>query len=357
MVHLVHEQVYAQFIDKKSTYILAGDIGGTNSNFGIIDLENGRPQLLIYFQAHSQEIADYPIFFKELTEYIRNKYDISCSRACIGAAGVVFENRIVKLTNLPVTLDAQQLQKSTGIKNLILINDFEAVGAGIDYCNQKDIVTIHAGKGQPKAHKACLGAGTGLGKSLLIWNEHAGCYIPHASEGGHADYAAYTQEECALGEFIKKEKNDKHPISWEDVISGRGIQRIYRFLATQKKYPETEITRLIHKQSFAPDNISRYALQDEQCRDTFVWYIRLYARCTKNYAFDALALNGIYIAGGIAARNVELFKNSLFLQEFMNCDQLCEIIQDIPVYVVADYTINLYGAARWMYLSEQKIVG
>ena len=85
-------------------------------------------------------------------------------------------------------------------------------------------------------------------------------------------------------------------------------------------------------------------------------YARFYARCARSFVLDVLALNGIYIAGGIASKNIELFLNPIFLQEFMQCGRQEELLRDVPIFVVADYNVSLFGAAAFMSLYDQGII-
>jgi glucokinase len=338
-------------------FFLAGDIGGTNSNFGIMDIHNQHPKLLVSLHVKSKDVEDYPTFIADLCAYIKDTYQITFSRACIGASGVVTENRAAaKPTNLDKLIDAQAIAAKANLEKVVLINDFEAVALGIDYVDAKDLVVVNKGKFRPYAHKACIGAGTGFGKAALLWNNHFQRYLPISSEGGHADCAGQTDQEIALFAMIKQEEHCDS-VSWEDILSGSGLQRIYRFLNKTGSYTADACSLEIQKSGLQPDFISRYAKTgDSLCVDVFLMYARFYARCAKNFVLDMLALNGIYIAGGIAAKNVELFFNPVFLHEFMQCGRQAALLRDVPIVVVADYNVSLFGAAAFMALYDQGIL-
>lgn len=355
MFENLREVVYVDQLPQQGVFFLAGDIGGTNSNFGILEMGNRqKSRLIISLHVKSQTVTDYTSLVADLVAYIKERYGISFYDACFGAAGIVSENRhLAKPTNLSVTLDTTAIKKASGLPHLLLINDFEAVALGIDLIDPATIITINRGKERKYAHKACIGAGTGMGKAALLWHNHFKRYLPISSEGGHGDCSGQTSQDLALFEFIKQENHGDCPISWEDVLSGNGIQRIYRFLATQEKYDETAIAEEIAATRFDPDRISRYAKQDKRCQDTFLLYGQLYARCAKNFVLDVLALNGMYIAGGIAAKNVSLFHNPLFIQEFVRCGRHSSLLEQTPVFVIADYNVSLYGAYAFMELHDQ----
>ena len=63
----------------------------------------------------------------------------------------------------------------------------------------------------------------------------------------------------------------------------------------------------------------------------------------KNFALDSLSMNGIYIAGGIAAKNASLFFDPQFMSEFIRCGRQSKQLVAMPVALIADYNVSLYG--------------
>jgi glucokinase len=91
------------------------------------------------------------------------------SLVCIAAAGVVSEKRDwVKPTNLPIEIHTRAISERTGIECVFLVNDFEVIGYGLSSISKKDLFHVHEGKKREKANQAILGAGTGLGKCIMI---------------------------------------------------------------------------------------------------------------------------------------------------------------------------------------------
>ena len=355
MVPLEREVKYASLEDYKGPFFLAGDIGGTNSNFGIFSLEHQEPVLLISLHYKSKNILEFTVFMQEVVGYIESQYGITFEKGCIGAAGIIYPTRVwVKPTNLSFDINLSDVIQLTSFKRLLLINDFEAVALGIALLPSEDIVTVHKGHGYTRANKGFLGAGTGLGKSILSWSVESDRYLPIVSEGGHED-ACFYPTEIQLMNFLST-FTSPNPVSWEDTLSGAGIQKIYSFLGTVKSYPVTEATLEIERTDLNPDRISFYAQHDERCKDTFTLYIKLYARCAKNFALDALTLDGLYIAGGIAAKNISMFFDPLFRQEFTNCKKHNKKVQQMPLYIIANYNVSLYGAIVANRLHEQNLL-
>jgi len=56
----------------------------------------------------------------------------------------------------------------------------------------------------------------------------------------------------------------------------------------------------------------------------------------------------VFLAGGIAAKILPEMKSGVFMKEFLRCDipNIHTILQRIPVFVITDYRIGLYGCAN-----------
>ena len=353
-MYQIREVGYGVEIPRSFAVVLSVDIGGTNSNFGVFKQDDSTTTLVVSLHIKSQEISDFAQAVKQVVDYLREKYSLTVSTAIIAAAGVVSANKdFCKPTNLPFVIDARQIEQATAISCVYIVNDFDVIGYGLEGINPKDIVCVKRGLDNPHANRAIVGAGTGLGKSILVWDTHAQGYVPIASEGGHADFPAYTTHEMQLVYFVQQIERMVCPVSWEDLLSGRGIERIYHFFCHGggKKASLEEKTECLCSNGPHPDQIFARQLADRSSKLTLELYTILYARCAKNFALEALALGGLYIAGGIAAKNLSLFQQQLFIDEFLKCGKQARLLHDIPVYVITDYNVSLYGGI--IYLRKQ----
>jgi len=183
-------------------YVLGADIGGTNSNFGFFQVINSTRILRVSWHCKSQEITDFTQLMITLLEQVRQAYGIRIAYACFGAAGVVTpEQDFCKPTNLAITISSSALLRQTGLKCAPIVNDFAVIGYGLSSVAPEDLVLVHDGVEYTKGNKAVLGAGTGLGKSILWWSDERSRYMPVASEGGHADCAVQSNLELEIIEF------------------------------------------------------------------------------------------------------------------------------------------------------------
>lgn len=341
------EHIYVNEVPRNQLVVLGADIGGTNSNFGIFTADGDT--LLLSLHAKSQLVTNFTDLVSDVIAYCQQTYALRITHACFAAAGVVSADRMYcKPTNLPLALDVHDIIQRTPLECGFLVNDFAVIGYGLSRIDQKNLVQVKSGDPMAKEMRIIVGAGTGLGKSILWWNNQVNRYVPVESEGGHADFAAQSEEEFKLVRFIQNREERSCAISWEDVLSGNGIQRIYRyFRETNNTVPAD--TELEHN-GLHPDTIFKSRTRDDHAWHTYQYYARFYARCAKNFALDALARGGVYIAGGIAAKNLELFEQDEFLQEFVNCGKLEALLKKMPIYVITDYNVSLYGAAEYLKL-------
>jgi len=344
---LPFKEVLYRKVERNVTALLVADIGGTNANFGIAHIVGDDAHLLFSLHVKSKEIKDFTSLVRDVLFYAHKTYGITIKSACFAAAGAVApKQEVCKPTNLNITIDARDIVKHTSLTCAFIVNDFEVIGYGIDRIDPKDLVVAQRGNEYKHGNKAILGAGTGLGKAILRWVPSKDRYIPVPSEGGHADFAAQAELDIGLVNYIHSIGEHECNISWENVLSGKGISRIYTFFGLYKTYEQT----LAPAVAPHPDKIFANRNRDQQCWDTFALYTTYYARCAKNWALDALALGGIYIAGGIAAHNVDMFKLDIFLHEFASCGKQQRLLKSLPIWVIADYNVSIYGAIEYMKL-------
>lgn len=279
-------------------FILAADVGGTNTRFAVVGIGSSVGILL----SHSFKTKWIHFYTKvsEIVEKIRKTYGIELKDISIGASGIV-KNNSVNLTNIKRKISVDGILKETPIKNVLLMNDFETAGYGINAIDKgKDV-------------KLLIGPGTGLGKAVLVWNNG---YFPLPSEGGHAELV-YHKEEKKLVSFIKK-KRKKEFLEWEDVLSGRGVEDINEFL-TKKKIR-------------APKVIDKAV---------FELFSKYFARCCRNFALE-VSCSKIYVIGGVAQHHPEILKG-VFRKEFEK-GTFRSYLKSVKVELIKDELLGLYGA-------------
>jgi len=332
-----------QKLKKYSQFVLGGDVGGTNTTLGLFGFKDNKPELVFSIDLKTKKLKSLILPIQKMQLFARNN-NIVISGGCLAVAGPVSADRdFCNPTYINWNIDTRDIRKKTNL-DIFLINDFEGVGYGINLLQKKDIIEISKGrKAMPKATKAIIGAGTGLGKSILVYQNNPSAYIPIPSEGGFSDFPVRNEVELSLLNFIRKNKKIKAPISCEELISGKGIESIYLFL--RKRFKPTKFTVEIEKSIDKVPLISRYRCKDRTCEETFRLYTRFYARIAKNFVLDSLARGGLYITGGIATKNEEIFNTDDFMDEFEDVHRQHGILKRVPVWLITNHRTGLYGSA------------
>ena len=331
-----------------NSYVLGVDIGGTNTSIGVAGIKDDKVVLLFSLHFKTRDLSSVSSAIKETIDYAK-KQNISISHACVAAAGVVSSSEdFADLTNVDWDVDTDQIIKDTGLDSVFIINDFQAIGYGInllDHSNHADVfVAKKAEKNDfSKATKAIIGAGTGLGKSILFYDKGMNAYIPLPSEGGHGDFPAQNSFELGLLGFLKKERGFDEPVCYEELLSGRGVEGIYMFLRKLKNV-ESKVSKEIDCADDKAEIIFKNKNVDETCRETFRLFSCFYGRCAKNFVLDTMSLGGLYIAGGIASKNKDIFTSDVFLDEFLNAYQRKDVLERTQISVIMNYDVSLYGA-------------
>ncbi len=335
--------------------ILAGDVGGTKVHLALYGFEGG---VLKPVRDHKFPAGHYTCLDDVVKEFLQGdegvKSEIAAS--CFGCPGPVRDGRL-KLTNLPWTLDARELQKSLGIEHIFLINDLEANGYGIPELSTENVYTLHAGDASSVGHRGLVSAGTGLGECLLIWNAQTRRHMPIPSEGGHVDWAPRNDREIALLHYLQRTLNGR--VSSERVISGIGIKNVYAFLRDDQKMEEPQWLRE-RMASEDPNAVIGTCAEDgssEICVETMKIFASAYGAEAGNVALKVLAMGGIYLGGGIAPKALKVLESGGFKEAYLDKGRMSPLLETVPVRVILDDTCALLGAAAYAEIRAAELSG
>jgi glucokinase len=303
--------------------ILTADIGATNSRFASfritgdneLELEETR-----WFR--TQEFSSFRSLLAALKETPLKPDEAEI--AVFAVAGPVEGG----LRSSPpfISWDIETSEaKDAGIRRSVLINDFVAQAYACRTPVGESAERILTGQAVPDGTVAVMGAGTALGKAVLI-PDGTGGYAAVPSEGGHANFPFLPGRECEFQEFLLQRLGDVY-ITYNKVVSGRGLSYVHLFLTGEELAPEAVARKLV------PGS------------ETLQWGARFYGRACRNYALETLSLGGVYIAGGVAARTPALVTHEAFGAEFRSSPTLAHLLENMPVFLIRDEQSGLWGAA------------
>lgn len=332
--------------------ILAGDIGGTNTRLLLAQINNHntkKPKLIEISKAKYKN-KDFPKFEDIINEFINQNNAIpidSIKASCFAVAGPII-NQKVKLTNLPWSISAKRLKKNTNLKNILLINDFTAIGYGIPNLEPKDYMVLQNAPKKITSPIAYLGAGTGLGVGLMMPannNNNKISYKIIHTEGGHVDFAPTNTLQVNILQYLYKKY---HRVSAERLLSGNGLFNIYQYLQSSPPYGIKEDPNLKHETETGDPAkaISVYAIEKKDILSQIALdeFCKIYGSITGNIALSTLCYGGLYIAGGIAPQIIDVIKAGNFMRKFKDKGRMSSLLENIPLSVIIDPDIGLKGA-------------
>lgn len=307
--------------------ILAADIGGTNSRFASFTLKRN---LISHDRSIWLSTSAADSFEHLLDLLAQSNFELQPKDADIivfAVAGPVIDGFKCSPPNISWDIDLNDVPKEYGCEHALLMNDFLAQGYAALTPLFDDAIEVIAGTAIQHTPIAILGAGTGLGKSLLI-PDGAGNYIPIPSEGGHGFFPFTTKEEIEYADFLRK-KTGAHKIITDMVLSGSGLEHLYEF----------------HTGDIAPSH--KIVSHFHDYPDVLKWFARFYGRACHNFVLDTFALGGLFLTGGITAGNPILVQNEDFEKSFRDCELYSNMLCNVPIKLNENEEAGLWGAAQY----------
>ncbi|SCZ58408.1 glucokinase [Thiohalomonas denitrificans] len=326
--------------------VIAGDIGGTKTlvQLAAFDIRQPSPRGEVLYE-HRFDSRAYGGLdtilqeFLELTGPVGEVYS-----ACLGVAGPVHDkdgHQRATLTNLPWVSDSRAVSEVLGIPRVRLVNDFQAVGYGIDAMRDEDLVSLQEVHPRERAPRLIVGAGTGLGVGLLAWKGEF--YESYPTEGGHVHFAPVDDEQDALLQFLR---NEYGRVSCERLVSGPGLENIYRFIVARDGEHTASQDPLLN----APDPaaaISAGAISGDEplAMRAMDLFVTIYGQVTGDLALTTLARGGVFVAGGIAPRILSQLQTGRFMDAFHDKGRMRSLVTELPVRVIVNPRVGLLGCA------------
>ena len=323
--------------------VLAGDIGGTKTAVAIVEIGTRRLSILRSETYPSGQHGSLEEILVDFLAPTRQPPGV----AGFGVAGPVSGGRS-RVTKLPWTIDERALERATGIRRVRILNDFVAAALGIPYLAGSQLARLRAGKQVPGGPIALIGAGTGLGQAALV--SVGGRYEPLASQGGHADFGPRDATEDRFTVFLRSQFGRA---SRDRILSGEGLRHLYDFLKQEGFASESRAVAAAFETEDRAAVISRFGLgtpePDPLCAEALRLFVRIYGSESGNLAIQYVATGGLYVAGGIAAKILPALRRPEFLESFDDKPPMEDLLSRIPVWVVREPRLGLYGAAAAAY--------
>ena len=321
-----------QHRNRHPLYLLA-DIGGTNARFAFVEPDNPLPQPIANYA-----VEDFPSFDGVLDQLEADwlelqQQDAVLERACLAVAAIP-EQREISFTNSAWRFTAAGVATRLGCEQISIINDFAAMARALPALKADSLEAIGGGEAAPYNPMVAIGPGTGTGVASIVFDQ-AGAPIVLAGEGGHADFAPITDVEATILSLLRAQFGR---VSIERLLCGAGIMNIYRALSEIRDLPAVHLT---------PEAVGAAAQQVKHglAWETMNTFFSVLGSAAGNLALTLGARGGVYLAGGISPRYIDLLRKSDFRARFLAKGRFADFNGEIATFVVTHPDPGLLGAA------------
>ena len=332
--------------------ILLMDIGGTHTRARLVRAGQDmlkRPDIIMEKSAAISAKARFLDFINEILA----QQDQAVISAVLSFAAPVYEDRVA-MTNWRQRDEiclADLYKLGLPEDRTLLINDMEAAALCLIAYKTGALeleaeCLYAAGEGVDKHfnNAILLIPGTGIGVAGIILPgengfpatpAHVSCELQHTAAPALGD--AYARLVEALHHRL-----DKNILSWEDMVSGQGLENIHYCLQTLAGN---------HGEHLNAADIAGRAVagSDELCAAALDFYYYAAGALTQVVALAFQPFAGIYLGGGTTANNISFIRRSSYVDGLQDNAIRRGLLQSFPVYLVPEY-MNLEGT---LYLASR----
>ena len=304
---------------------LLADIGGTNTRVALADGKVVRSDSLGRYKN-----ADFPDLGAVLRQYLADQGVASVEGVCVAAAGPVRDG-VAVMTNLDWTIDGAMLTAATGARHWAILNDLQAQGHALGHITATKVVV----DGPVRANDAMLVVGVGTGMNAAPVHGTGAARIVAASECGHISMPIRTEEDFRLSQFIAGTGPHAQGFAGvEDVLAGRGLERLYAFVTGQDRA--------------AADIMAALADGEADARAMARIYVRLLGAELGNLALIHLPFGGLYLIGGVARAMMPYFDEMGLKAAFADKGRFAPFMENFQISVIEDDYAALTGCAAYL---------
>lgn len=310
-----------------NTTSLVADVGGTNTRVALAKDGQVLTDTIDRFRN-----ADYPGLETVLQSYLKGRGNVDPKAACVAIAGPVRDGR-ASMTNLDWDIEDAALSQAINAETVIILNDLQAQGHALGHIAPEAIETVIPFPQAPAdAARLVIGVGTGFNSAAVF--EIAGTRLVTASEAGHQNMHIGTAEDLSLCAYLTTPHG---PPSVEDILSGRGLERVYAWLAqTEGEVAQLQAAAIMQA---CADGSDPRALQAARV------FSRFLGNVAGNLALTLLPFGGVYLAGGVSRAMGPYLERFGFAEAFRDKGRFAGFMGNFGVGIIDDDYAALTGCA------------
>lgn len=311
------------------TLSLVADVGGTNTRVAL-----AREGVVDRASIRRFANAGNPGLDAILRDYLSDRGGPAVAGACVAVAGPV-DGDEARLTNLDWTIGRDGIQAATGARRIAVINDLQAQGHALDHIAADCLRPVIAPAAAPRAATPQLVIGVGTGFNAAVVHDGPAGRLVTASECGHATLPVRSEADLGLMRFVET----AHGFAGvEDVLSGRGLERLHAWAAREAGRDEGRDASAI----MAAIGTGGDAVAEA----TGAAFVRLLGTVAGDLALIHLPLGGIYLIGGVARAFTAHLERFGFARAFRDKGRFSPLMAEFPVSIIEDDYAALTGCAR-----------
>lgn len=311
---------------------IAADVGGTNARIALVRATGDGPVAVLAYRKYG--CGDFPSLGAILAEFVADHpSSADVDRMAIASAGVVLDDEVIN-SNLPWRIALPQLRRELRLRDLQVINDFEAAAHAAQCMGDDDTRLLTPGVGTAAPGPVLVvGPGTGLGAAVRIPHARGTVVLP--TEAGLAAFAPGTPREIEVLRWMQQRA--RH-VSTEQLVSGPGLVNLYAALcAIEARAAVLQAPAAISEAARAGDSVAR---------DAVLTFCALLGSVIGDLAVIASA-KAVFVAGGILPQIADFLAASDFHARLVDKGAMRAVLERVPVRLIENERLGVIGAASW----------
>lgn len=339
-----------QIVDVLNRPFIAADVGGTHARIGLVvgGVAGKAPVEVLHYQRYNcSEWPNLVVMLQNFIAQLANTAHAAAAqqidRCALACAGYVLDDVIVN-ENLPWAVPIGPIRAGLGIDQLVVINDFEAVAYATQFITAAEArPIIEATQPISPGPVLVMGPGTGLGAAVLLPGQPRAQVLP--TEAGLVALAPGTEREI---EILRMLSRDRSYVSYEDVLSGPGLLKLYRALCELRGSAASLQT---------PVQITGAALAGTD--GAALESLNVFCGLLGGFVGDLVLLyraSGVYLAGGILPQIQPFLQTSTFAERYFNKGVMRAYLQQVSVRLIEHGQLGVIGAAGWFLDTRREVL-
>lgn len=319
--------------DDRNGSFLAADIGGTHARIALVSRGSaGQPPRVSTYRVY--RCADHP-HLEDIVRGFCQEAGAQPRELVLACSGYVHGGSVIN-KNLAWPVLLQHLKERLALDHVWFLNDLQALAYAVGHgaAASATVLKLPTARDAHAGPVIVVGPGTGLGAAVWLPGNPSRVI---ATEAGHTQLAARIGLEQQVLEHIAQP--DTH-VSYETVLSGPGLQRIYTALcAIHDRYPS------LHE----PSALTAAALEgrDRIAHEALTLFCGWLGSFAADLAMLYGATGGVYLAGGFLFQMTEFLRGSPLVERFLDKGVMRPFLQKLPIRVMDHSHHGVMGAAGW----------